>query len=409
MGAILLEALLPKKPDEMYDAEDIGAVRMDGWISASAMRLGSHPDAPDQLVYLGETPVHLVNWHPKWVQSPSGQRQPLFRLEVKAVSGGDISVRDDMVIAEHPYANGLVSWAQFKPTSKVRKDKRPEPPSDELRSVDHLVEWIDSLPFDYWESGPFLTAGILKLQPPRNFVNEIGGQHTAIRKYHEVKILIGCCKDFESEMETLSASEEARRIIDDTLQGERKFAHPAAGQQELDEKVMIYLEEIMKLSICQAIAGPHDEWSSAKLIGKPVIKTVGNIFDGHINRLNKRKCRLDKKIQGAAGNLATDVDVDVDRRSLFEGLDEESYERIAQDYKVKKSDAVYMVKFIIENGIYEYPEYVTRVLRILAEVLRVPHPEPGGALLKRAVEDALEDEDLKSGIEKAEHLLRTIK
>lgn len=71
MGSLSLAQLLGVEPDDMDAAHEIGG--LPNWHPCTAMCLGSAHDNPDELIYLGKTPIR-VSYERRSVTCDSGKQ-----------------------------------------------------------------------------------------------------------------------------------------------------------------------------------------------------------------------------------------------------------------------------------------------------------------------------------------------
>jgi len=220
-----------------------------------------------------------------------------YRIEAK-VDRSRHNAEWHFIVAEHPYASGLVtSRSVFKPERSDNVQCRPNPLALEhtFPNDDEMFQWIDEragTPRDLWESRSRLTAGISHPdgswfldKPPRTY--SVGAL-----------FVLGACEDPGACARSLLASERADRLRDATRKNRLHFWHPntetatADGELRLFPEVEARTEEILLLSARQALAGPHEQDAAkiAKWIGRPVVDKLDHIYCGHMNNLN-RACR----------------------------------------------------------------------------------------------------------------------
>jgi hypothetical protein len=279
MGSMTLSALLPEVPCPVDDAHEVGAIHVRQ--QASAMCIGWERGPSSPLVYVDETLIAVaMQW--RVVEYSGGQHHRWWRLEVKATSMQTaIHKGDELIVAEHPYANGWVQPAPFKTASRKGEMERADPASASFVTPEALIQWIEALPYDFWEKGNYLTAGLSEPELP--FM--VG----AVRNMQKQSLLVfGVCGSARACEEALFASPEARRLLKTTETGTLRFwptevefaVPPARADERLYDEVKAESPSVLWLAIRQALAGPHEE--SLQWKGHPVMEKVQHIYCGHL-------------------------------------------------------------------------------------------------------------------------------
>ena len=273
---------------------------------ASMTRVNRDPAADGGLVF--EVDLPLVSFGPaerrvRYQPSPTDQGSSSrnrwrdvrwYRLEAKV----DRPIHHAgwrLVIAEHPYANGHVTWLSiFKPERSDNAGRRPNPLQLDTMFADDekLFEWLDhrsSLERDLWESRPRFTAGVSRPDPswfPGKELRNYGAN---------ALFVLGTCDDPDECVRSLLASDRSARLLDATRRNRLHFWHPetetntADGELRLCPEVQGRANEILELSARQSLAGPHDEDPAkiARWIGCPVVEKLDHIYCNHMNNLNR--------------------------------------------------------------------------------------------------------------------------
>lgn len=369
------------------DTEMIGAIGVGGnLMPAMAMRLGPSPDDPQQILYLEELPIFFGNWQERRHRFGTDRWHCIRRLEIKAARGQPhVEKGDSILLSELPYGSCVVASASLKARYKDSEKDAPRPVSDVLGSAERMAEWLSAKPVDYWESDHhFLTAAIYGFEEPPRFIEKIQDPK------NNAGIAIGLCRDYASTLTALRASAQWAEIRDNTLAGRRRWWGANLRFVPLNEEVMVNIEEILDLAVRQAMAGPHDARGSARLLGTPVMKETGRIFDLHINRLNRRVATT--IIHGEPLGPETDVGAEEQR---IEGLEEHQYQKISARYGVDTEGARYLSGMALEQGLADrVPRLTDRAMHLLALVWNLPKPAARSAKWREYVERVLADDDL---------------
>ena len=279
MAGVALAKLLRIARRAADEAQGIG--RLPVSFDLTAMCVGYDGKRANELVYLGETPIRVA-WAWRIMDHSVGERHRWWRLEVKvATANHDVQPGHHLVAAEHPYANGWSHHVAFKRRSKKGPDQRPTL-SETIADPSALIQWIENLSCDFWEKGDCLTAGISEPHLPH-----CPGR--AIRNTHRLSSLVlGVCHDFGACESALLSSEVVEQLLDQTERNIITFWYPKAPVRQrlkLYDTVIAERNQLMSLSIRQALAGPHEE--SDKWVGKTVTEKVGQVYRDHLNNLNR--------------------------------------------------------------------------------------------------------------------------
>jgi hypothetical protein len=297
MGSIAQAALLapPPAPDE---AHEIGVLPQQ--VTVGAMRIG---EVAGELIYQEETPVAVATvW--RVLDYGAGKRHRWWRLEVKtATRRGPIEAGHRLVIAEHPYGNGWVQPVPFRRGSKKGALDRPAATHQTLDSPAALIAWLEHLPFDYWEKGNYLTAGVS--EPDLAFM-----PNDQVRNVRRQGLFVfGWCTDFQRCEQALFCTQAVQRLLRQTAAGTIRFWRFGLKFKNepprLRDEVKQEATSLVMLAIRQALAGPHEE--SARWLGQPVTEKVDQLFRGHLNNRNRLLTRNRRSEQLFGDERAFDV------------------------------------------------------------------------------------------------------
>ncbi len=234
-------------------------------------------------VYAEDIPVDVMPT-PHVEQYVDGRYAGWIRIECKVARHKTcIQPGDWYVLGRWPYSTSIVEVAQFKPPFKKKWTERPVPGGDVVSSED-FINWVDSLPFDYFETRDVLTAAIslpdvCSLRDPQAR-NEYG------RGYY----IHGSCSNIDELARHLILSKDARNLIEMTEANTIPFHYVNAklgNRPRLKERTISSCEDILKLSVYQALAGP--ERGVKEIAGMPVIEKVRQLYSPHLNARNQRK------------------------------------------------------------------------------------------------------------------------
>lgn len=278
MGSIQLAQLFRKQTGSADDAREVGSMPLR--TPVTAMCAGR--DGSGELVYRQEVPIYLATaWR---VVDDAEHRHRWWRMEAKVETRNErIQAHHQLVVAEHPYSGGWLHHAPFKPGSKKGAEERAEFRSRHFQSIADVIGACEALPYDFWEKGNYLTAGIS--QPELPF--DPDDRPRNVQK--QALYLFGSCESLSAHEEALLRSKPIQELLRQTEAGTLKFWFKEAELAELPvlfDEVKEDASSLMMLSVRQALAGPHrdnHEW-----IGRPVAEKASQIYRGHINARNRR-------------------------------------------------------------------------------------------------------------------------
>lgn len=279
MGSLRQRELLPSSvPDDTDSAHEVGAVPKQQ--SFTACRIGAGPDG--DMIFLGEVEI-LVAWDVKEEQLQDGKLCRWWRYEGKVDpkrEGCDIRPGQDLIVAEHPYSIERIHNAAFKLGSRKGHDERPSL-SRRCASAEALLKEVEALSVDYWERGSLLTAG---LSNPEMSCRPDG----AGRRYQKDSLyVLGICQDFDSTVQQLHDSSQARELLRLTAERRIRFWRSKVSRSlRLYDEVAEQGPTLLLVSIRQALAGPHRHGERWKY--KPVMLLVDYIYRGHLNSYNRK-------------------------------------------------------------------------------------------------------------------------
>ena len=298
MGRVSIEQLLPKpifRPDDAFPISRLGLPA-----KAKITRIGFDHNSGQPLSFEGETPVKVRIEERLWrFKLKNSERRSIhevrrWRLEilVDAKNSDPIKPFHQVVVAQTPYGNGRVySTALKKYTKKTLEQEEIDsnlPEFDDLEEAESNLEGAQV--YDPWEKGQYYVAGI---SYPRGYLELLASNP----RNAETDYVIGVCPDFKATRDELRMSAEVERLLEMTRKGTIAFwKHGALEQRpQLYEGTKEAAEELMMLSVHQALAGPSEfseEWQ-----GQPVSKLVEHLYCSHLNNHNRRSGRAPKEEQ----------------------------------------------------------------------------------------------------------------
>ncbi len=304
MGSLTLTAVLPVRPGTVDDAREIGALTILPQTTAMQTALRASDGA---LVYVKEIPIFAGC---QWRAADYGDRarHRWWRFEVKVCRNSEatsaIQPGHCLVIAMHPYSTKWMQQAAFKPAFKKER-----PVLGSVDTSEALITWIEKeCPYDFWEKGNYLTAGISEPELPFKSLADVRNGHGT------AKWLFGVCDDFAACVDALWASKKVNNLLERTEKGTLRFwpakvnlpFRPQRWDPKRSDEVevesqscVLTTEEIgqtlslydklkaesrtlMSISICQALAGPRPREKKEQWENRLVVDNVKQIYCSHL-------------------------------------------------------------------------------------------------------------------------------
>lgn len=280
MGSVpLLELFRLQNPIEEDGAHDVASpyMRRD-----TAMRIGLAPSS-NELIYVDKIPIYFAYLE----RSAKGLSQRIWswhRLEIvtkiRQLSDRVVNAGNDIVMAVFPYYNCIVHHAKFKPPLKIKRDERPDFDSQRFKSLVDAMKYFDeTLPYERWQQDKWLTAALSRPALPQSLDDIMR------RSKFEPLAVFGICDNFNECYEYIRQSVEVNKLLIATKNNTIKFKSskaPLKLEPRLSIDIIEERETLIRISIQQALAGPHKNYS--QLIGQPVTTKVSKIYRGHLWR-----------------------------------------------------------------------------------------------------------------------------
>jgi hypothetical protein len=269
--------------------------RIKGRQPARLMLAGPDPEVPGRLAFLREVDATwgVVEKSVRYKRSDEGEIvgdvAEWFRVEVQVPLGTpDVRPNMDVVIARQTAA----CWAEDAPFRKPDKKgsaARVDPLAEPLSGPEAVIERLESLDYDYWEHGDYLTAGI---SIPRESLRDDP------RNFSRGDWFLGLCEDIDQDRQRLWDDPRIGELLDMTASKRLKFwpsskevklAHCEYHSELADER-----HWMMQLAIRQALAGPHDD-PPVGWFQRPVVDLVEHLYKDHL--FNKNRVLVDNDLK----------------------------------------------------------------------------------------------------------------
>jgi len=251
-----------------------------------------------------------VLWRRRDAEGVSGSYLRWFRVELQAAAGkgAQISAGMEAVWSRDPGAAWFAAM-RFRGSSHRTELERGDPLREPCGSAEEAISRLESLPWDYWETGKFVTAGI-SIPPDSKLEVE--------RNYSRGEWLFGVCQSVEQAVAALRLDPEVEQLqrltANRTLQFWPGTMDIPAIYRSFHDEVAEHGTLLLELALRQALAGPHDgeQWH-----GRPVADLVAEIYKDHIYRVNRQLVNRDREIREFVGRCNEALDVEQRRQGRF--------------------------------------------------------------------------------------------
>lgn len=193
---------------------------------------------------------------------------------------------------------------------------------------------------------------------------------------------------------------------DQALANKRRFWFANVHFVGLEDEVRTFVEDILELSVRQALAGPAykvddaNQQKVADMIGQPVMQEAGRIFDLHLNRLNKRRARRNRPSRPNPEDRMDDL---TPPEQADEGFSQDTAGRLSKEYEVDRNGALFLLEQIESLALYEQEDALqVRALDLLATAWGLPRPDRRRDLLLAYIEQKLAQTDFETALDEAE-------
>ena len=272
---------VPRAPSAGWTAAPIGSAPLD--VHCSARRIVRSEDG----LHYGSEENILFSVRERALPG----LEPFWRLEVRS-DPRDLpspARRHWIVTAEWPYSSARVAHAPFKHGTHKPGQGRPEPGAS-------AAALLDALPYDPWETGRFLVAGVASLR----FAADDDRRHRHATA--NTRLVFGVCDDFGACVEALVNSRMARRLQQQTrvVRPQRRTGSATAPPSpfvvqsvDIHPAAHEFRTVALYLAVHQALAGPPPEFEKAR--GKcDVMDVVAHLFNDHMNNASKRALSIQR-------------------------------------------------------------------------------------------------------------------
>jgi hypothetical protein len=201
----------------------------------------------------------------------------------------------EAVLSRDPGA-GWFAAMRFKSSSHKTELERGDPLVTPCVNENEVFARLESLKWDYWETGSFVTAGISV--PP--------DAHIEARNYSRGDWRFGVCGGVEEAVAALRKDPKVRELQELTEHIALRFSpRLAADKKPIPEEYCNFHNELkehapllLELALRQALAGPED---GAAWHGRPVADLVAEIYKDHMYRVNRQLVDRDKEVSAYLG------------------------------------------------------------------------------------------------------------
>jgi hypothetical protein len=234
----------------------------------------------DDWLYVGEQDMLAsLTWkqfsHKDFAERIRWTRMEFRRSVTHGVGEYEIGAGDHLVVTEWPYSNGWVTHARFKLGSrKKRADLNSESYEDGMT----LIRALESLPYDYWETGSYVTAGISMPSAPH-------APSENLRMFKVDRLFVyGVCHDFDLAVNEIVRTDFVQAMVDRVVSGKLDVGRFGSGRR-LHPRTREDRNYLALLAVRQALAGPVD---GRIKVGEPTTRLFDFIFRDHLYNSSRR-------------------------------------------------------------------------------------------------------------------------
>ena len=294
-----------------------------GRLPCTVMLVGPQSSESATLVFQREVPATLgLDWKVMPYRKQDGERVSgavarWCRLEVQVArklpkGEGESPLKAGMeLVLGRARASCWAANATFKNSNRKGPDERRNPLEKPASGIEEVIERLELLPYDAWEKGDYLTAGVSLPPDPLSAEDEF-----ETRNYSRGNWILGACPDVESCLEQLRAEPKIKELLKLTEESRLRF-WPSHLKHEVPSAYRTLHREaqddatlLMEVSMRQALAGPDDEpdaessmdetareSETVDWIGEPVTKLVEQIYKSHLYNRNRSLVSEDRELR----------------------------------------------------------------------------------------------------------------
>lgn len=218
----------------------------------------------------------------------SWKRAKWVRLEAQLPSNvSEIRPGMELVIARELAACWTAS-APFKRASKKGREDRPDQMDQPFTDQAALINHVESLDYDYWEKGNYLTAGVSI--PPDPFDNHL-------RNFSRGDWYLGVCENMKANTEMLFKDSQVAALREMVEKEQLRFWPSKIKTphrfREYHPRLKDESTALLVMAIRQSLAGPMKD--TERFLGKPVAHLVEWNYKNLLYRLNRQYVKDDIK------------------------------------------------------------------------------------------------------------------
>lgn len=258
---------------------------------ATAMRVGYRSDDPVRLRFLNEEPIEVAARR-RSVQLPAGVVTWL-RLEVKTDPRKTPAKAGDwMHIVEYPWSSRWFTHCPLRrPDRRTSRERELTlEPLARLGAID-LIEALEKSRYDHWERGSLLTAGTSEVGRLFSITYEAAPRRNYQSNTHlEPLELFGVSRLSFSDLQDALIKEKQIQELTRALEAGTLRFKPSKARfiPRIHNDIRERSNEILTLSINQAMGGPRKMSDVHPWEGRPVGDLVEYIFKQHVDREYER-------------------------------------------------------------------------------------------------------------------------
>jgi hypothetical protein len=281
MGSLAYDESEPTRSEPIFGSLDNDRValimrvehRADEWRFRDEVPALNRREARCETWYDSAGQCQTARWYRETVRVSTQQRK--------------IAKGNSLALAVYPYSTAQIDIALFKRGSQKGSLDRPDVARLRFANEGEFLQWTESHPWDYWETGRHLVAGISRPKP----LQDLRGKQRRPRESEPYRLVFGLCEsDCQALARELARSPRGLTLLERVEKDRLKFwFRPATLKMKniprLSSGIKEQAEHLLDLAIRLALAGPVTD--SESWFGKPVMDLAEQILTTILNNHNR--------------------------------------------------------------------------------------------------------------------------
>lgn len=213
MGSLAYDESEPTRSEPIFGSLDNDRValimrvehRADEWRFRDEVPALNRREARCETWYDSAGQCQTARWYRETVRVSTQQRK--------------IAKGNSLALAVYPYSTAQIDIALFKRGSQKGSLDRPDVARLRFANEGEFLQWTESHPWDYWETGRHLVAGISRPKP----LQDLRGKQRRPRESEPYRLVFGLC---ESEQILTTILNNHNRVANHRDQRHTKLSNP---------------------------------------------------------------------------------------------------------------------------------------------------------------------------------------